>query len=64
MSSMRTALRLVIANKDRMHPGVMDGETINRRVRRGVHLLQRRGDEVGGLPPVSSGTDSAARTPD
>ncbi|HYU80994.1 MAG TPA: hypothetical protein VEK56_18540, partial [Vicinamibacterales bacterium] len=24
-------LRLVIANKDRMHPGVMDGVTINRR---------------------------------
>jgi hypothetical protein len=43
-------LRLVIANKDRMHPGVMDGVTINRpRPVAGMIFFNDEGDEVGGL---------------
>jgi hypothetical protein len=43
-------LRLVIANKDRMHPGVMDGVTINRtRSTAGLLFFNDEGDEVGGL---------------
>ena len=42
--------RLVIAGKDRMHPGVMDGKTINRpRPVAGIIFLNDEGDEVGGL---------------
>src|SRR6266508_4959559 len=43
-------LRLVIANKDRMHPGVMDGKTIDRpRPVAGMLFFNDEGDEVGGL---------------
>ena len=43
-------LRLVIANKDRMHPGVMDGKTIDRpRPVAGLIFFNDEGDEVGGL---------------
>jgi len=43
-------LRLVIANKDRMHPGIMDGKTINRaRPVAGLIFFNDEGDEVGGL---------------
>lgn len=43
-------LRLVMANKDRMHPGVMDGITINRpRPVAGLIFFNDEGDEVGGL---------------
>ena len=43
-------LRLVIANKDRMHPGVMDGKTIDRtRPVAGMIFFNDEGDEVGGL---------------
>jgi hypothetical protein len=43
-------LRLVISNKDRMHPGVMDGVTINRpRPVAGLIFFNDEGDEVGGL---------------
>jgi hypothetical protein len=43
-------LRLVIANKDRMHPGVMDGVTMNRtRSTAGLLFFNDEGDEVGGL---------------
>jgi hypothetical protein len=43
-------LRLVLANKDRMHPGVMDGITINRpRPVAGLIFFNDQGDEVGGL---------------
>ena len=43
-------LRMVIANKDRMHPGVMDGVTINRpRPVAGMLFFNEEGDEVGGL---------------
>lgn len=43
-------LRLVLANKDRMHPGVLDGVTINRpRPVAGLIFFNDEGDEVGGL---------------
>jgi hypothetical protein len=43
-------LRLVLSNKDRMHPGVMDGKTINRpRPVAGLIFFNDVGDEVGGL---------------
>lgn len=43
-------LRLVIAGKDRMHPGVMDGKTIDRpRPVAGFIFFNDEGDEVGGL---------------
>src|SRR5687768_2499914 len=43
-------LRLVLSNKDRMHPGVMDGVTIDRpRPVAGMLFFNDEGDEVGGL---------------
>ena len=43
-------LRLVISNKDRMHPGIMDGKMINRpRPVAGLLFFNDVGDEVGGL---------------
>jgi hypothetical protein len=43
-------LRMVISNKDRMHPGVMDGVTIDRpRPFAGLLFFNDEGDEVGGL---------------
>lgn len=43
-------LRLVLSNKDRMHPGVVDGKTINRpRPVAGLLFFNDAGDEVGGL---------------
>jgi hypothetical protein len=43
-------LRLVLSNKDRMHPGVMDGRTIDRpRPVAGLLFFNDVGDEVGGL---------------
>jgi hypothetical protein len=43
-------LRLVLSNKDRMHPGVMDGITIDRpRAVAGLLFFNDEGDEVGGL---------------
>ncbi len=43
-------LRMVISNKDRMHPGVMDGVTIDRpRPVAGLLFFNDEGDEVGGL---------------
>ena len=43
-------LRMVISNKDRMHPGVMDGVTIARpRPVSGMLFFNDEGDEVGGL---------------
>lgn len=43
-------LRLVIADKDRMHPGAMDGRTIRRpRPVAGLLFFNDEGDEVGGL---------------
>jgi hypothetical protein len=43
-------LRMVISNKDRMHPGVLDGKTIDRpRPVAGILFFNDEGDEVGGL---------------
>ena len=43
-------LRMVISNKDRMHPGVIDGVTIDRpRPVAGMLFFNDQGDEVGGL---------------
>jgi hypothetical protein len=43
-------LRLVLSGKDRMHPGVLDGKTINRpRPVAGLLFFNDVGDEVGGL---------------
>ena len=53
-------LRMVISNKDRMHPGVMDGVTINRpRPVAGMLFFNDEGDEVGGL--TFTGTDDNGR---
>src|SRR6185436_2273854 len=43
-------LRMVVSNKDRMHPGVMDGKTIDRpRPVAGMLFFNDEGDEDGGL---------------
>jgi len=43
-------LRMVISNKDRMHPGVMDGKTIDRpRPYAGIIFFNDQGDESGGI---------------
>ena len=43
-------LRMVLSNKDLMHPGVMDGKTIDRpRPVAGLLFFNDVGDEVGGL---------------
>ena len=43
-------LRLVLAGKDRMHPGVIDGKVIDRpRPVGGLIFFNDEGDEVGGL---------------
>src|SRR4029078_12885585 len=43
-------LRLVISNKDRMHPGQMDAKIIDRpRPVAGLLFFNEEGDEVGGL---------------
>ena len=53
-------LRMVIANKDKMHPGIMDGVTINRpRPVAGMLFFNDEGDEVGGL--TYTGTDDNGR---
>ena len=40
-------LRMVISNKDRMHPGVMDGKTIDRpRPYAGIIFFNDEGDEA------------------
>ena len=53
-------LRFVLSNQDRMHPGVMDGVTINRpRPVAGMLFFNDEGDEVGGL--TYTGTDNNGR---
>ncbi len=43
-------LRMVISNKDRMHPGVMDGKVIDRpRPYAGIIFFNDEGDEAGGI---------------
>lgn len=55
-------LRLVIANKDRMHPGVMDGKVIDRpRPVAGLLFFNDEGDEVGGLTITGQVHDGVRR---
>lgn len=55
-------LRLVISNKDRMHPGVIGGKTINRvRPVAGLLFFNEDGDEVGGLTFTGREQNGAAR---
>jgi hypothetical protein len=55
-------LRLVAAGKDRMHPGVMDGITIDRpRPVAGLIFFNDEGDEVGGLTVAGQARDGARR---
>src|ERR687896_197507 len=55
-------LRLVLSNKDRMHPGVIDGVTINRpRPVAGLIFFNDEGDEVGGLTITGQERDGQRR---
>ena len=55
-------LRFVLSNKDRMHPGVMDGVTINRpRPVAGMLFFNDEGDEVGGLTYTGQTRDGQRR---
>jgi hypothetical protein len=55
-------LRLVISNKDRMHPGVMDGKVMDRpRPVAGLLFFNDEGDEVGGLTIAGQVRDGARR---
>ena len=42
-------LKMVISNKERQHPGVMDGMTIPRKRPPGILFFNEKGDECGGL---------------
>ena len=42
-------LRLVIANAERQHPGVIDGQTLTRKRPAGLLFFNEKGDECGGL---------------
>src|SRR5688572_9935610 len=55
-------LRFVLSNKDRMHPGVMDGVTIQRpRPVAGMLFFNDEGDEVGGLTYTGRATATSRR---
>ena len=55
-------LRMVLAGKDRMHPGVMDGVTIDRpRPVAGMLFFNDEGDEVGGLTYTGQVTGGRGR---
>ena len=55
-------LRLVISNKDRMHPGMMDGKLIDRaRPVAGLLFFNEEGDEVGGLTFTGRTVDGVRR---
>ncbi len=55
-------LRLVISNKDRMHPGMMDGKLIDRpRPVAGLLFFNEEGDEVGGLTFTGRETNGSRR---
>jgi hypothetical protein len=56
-------LRMVISNKDRMHPGVVDGKTFDRsRPVAGMIFFNDDGDEVGGLTYTGHAASHAAVT--
>jgi hypothetical protein len=42
-------LKMVISNKERQHPGVLDGVTIPRQRPPGILFFNEKGDECGGL---------------
>jgi hypothetical protein len=55
-------LRLVASNKDRMHPGVLDGITIDRpRPVAGLIFFNDEGDEVGGLTVTGQAREGQRR---
>lgn len=55
-------LRLVISNKDRQHPGMMDGKMIDRpRPVAGLLFFNEEGDEVGGLTFTGREVDGERR---
>ena len=55
-------LRMVVSNKDRMHPGVMDGVVIDRpRPVAGMIFFNDQGDEVGGLTFTGQEKDGERR---
>src|SRR5688500_13109508 len=55
-------LRMVISNKDRMHPGMMDGKLIDRpRPVAGMLFFNEEGDEVGGLTFTGREVNGAGR---
>jgi len=55
-------LRLVLSGKDRMHPGVLDGKTIDRvRPVAGLIFFNDEGDEVGGLTVTGQERDGTRR---
>lgn len=55
-------LRLVISNKDRMHPGVIGGTVIQReRPVAGLLFFNDQGDEAGGLTVTGREQDGARR---
>jgi hypothetical protein len=55
-------LRLVLAGKDRMHPGILDGKTIDRaRPVAGLIFFNDEGDEVGGLTITGQERDGVRR---
>jgi hypothetical protein len=55
-------LRMVISNKDRQHPGVIDGVTIDRpRPVAGLLFFNDEGDEVGGLTYTGQVKDGVRR---
>jgi len=56
------ALRLVLSNKDRMHPGMMDGKLIDRpRPVAGLLFFNEEGDEIGGLTFTGRKVDGRGR---
>jgi hypothetical protein len=55
-------LRMVLSNKDRMHPGVLDGKMIDRpRPVAGMLFFNDEGDEVGGLTYTGQERDGQRR---
>jgi hypothetical protein len=55
-------LRLVLSNRDRMHPGIIDGRTIDReRPVAGLLFFNEAGDEVGGLTYTGREVNGTAR---
>ena len=55
-------LRMVLSNKDRQHPGMMDGKLIDRpRPVAGMLFFNEEGDEVGGLTFTGREANGARR---